>query len=192
MSRIAIVLTPRFADWEYGLISGTGGPFYGLDIRFFASEAGVLTSQGGLCATVERGLGDLVDWAPQVVAVIGGMAWVDDEPPDLGAILRKLREAGTTVAGICGGTLALARAGLLDRVAHTANDSDFLTSNSPNYAGRARYIESAVAVSDGEIITAPGTAPASFAAEVFAAAGLDAETLHTFRRMTAAEHLSPR
>ena len=32
----------------------------------------------------------------------------------------------SSVAGICGGTLALARAGLLNDVAHTSNDLAFL------------------------------------------------------------------
>lgn len=192
MPRIAILLAPGFADWEFGFISGTGGPFYGLDVRFFAPEPGELVSQGGLRIVVDHGFDEVARWAPDVVAVIGGMAWAGEDPPDPGDVLRQLREAGATVAGICGGTLALARSGLLDGVAHTSNDADFLTTNAPDYAGRGRYVETPSAVADDGIVTAPGTAPASFAAEVFAAAGLESATLDVFRRMTAAEHLVPR
>jgi hypothetical protein len=44
MSKIAILLTPGFADWEYALIAGTGGAFYGLDMQFFGAEAGMVHS----------------------------------------------------------------------------------------------------------------------------------------------------
>lgn len=32
--KVAIVLTSGFADWEYALIAGVGGPFYGLEVAF--------------------------------------------------------------------------------------------------------------------------------------------------------------
>lgn len=47
MPRIAILLTPGFADWECALIAGTGGPFYGLDFQFFGAVAG--TVSGRIC-----------------------------------------------------------------------------------------------------------------------------------------------
>ena len=47
-AKIAVVLTHGFADWEYALVAGTGGPFYGLNIQFFAPEAGEVRSQGAL------------------------------------------------------------------------------------------------------------------------------------------------
>lgn len=40
MARVSLVLTPGFADWEYAFIAGTGSPFYGIDVRFFAPAAG--------------------------------------------------------------------------------------------------------------------------------------------------------
>ena len=47
---MAVVLTEGFADWEYALIGGIGGPFYGLDVQYFAPAAGPVHSQGGLAA----------------------------------------------------------------------------------------------------------------------------------------------
>lgn len=38
MSKIAVLLTPGFADWEYAFIAGTGGPFYGPDVQFFGGR----------------------------------------------------------------------------------------------------------------------------------------------------------
>ncbi|MGO1071322.1 DJ-1/PfpI family protein [Lysobacter sp. CA199] len=62
---------------------------------------------------------------------------------------------------MCGGTRALAAAGLLDERAHTSNEPGYL-SGVPGYRGGAHYRED-VCVSDGLIATAPGTSPISFA-----------------------------
>ena len=69
------------------------------------------------------------------------------------------------MAAICGATLGLARAGLLDDRPHTSNAPDFLASN-PNYCGADHY-QVAKVVSDGTVITAPATAPIYFARAVF-------------------------
>ncbi len=188
MARIAVVLTEGFADWEYALIGGTGGPFYGLDVAYFAPQPGALHSQGGLSVQVDRGLDSLVEWDPDVAVVVGGMIWESDAAPEIGALLRSLHAGGAAVAGICGGTLALARAGLLDRVRHSSNAPEFLVAHGGAYAGAARYVDSAAAVTDGRVITAPGTAPASFTAAVFEAAGLGVRAVAQFRSMLAAEH----
>ena len=188
MSKIALILTPGFADWEYAFIAGTGGPFYGLDVAFFTPDPGEVVSQGGLTATVTRSTAEIADWAPDVVVVVGGTGWEREGAPDVTGILAAQRERGGTVAGICGGTLALARAGLLDGVRHTSNDPAYLAAYAPSYAGATLYETSAVAVVEDRIITAPGTAVASFTAAVFEAAGMDEETADRFRAMAAAEH----
>lgn len=191
MARVALVLSPGFADWEYAFIAGTGGPFYGIDVRFFATTPGSLSSQGGLAVTVDSSLQECLEWAPQVVVVIGGMAWERDDAPDLHDFLQACRSGGATLAGICGATLALARAGMLDRVAHTSNSADFLQENAAGYGGRALYRDSPAAVTADRIITAPGTAPVSFTCAVFESAGLSTELIAQFKSMLAAEHGQP-
>jgi len=59
MAKVAILLTQGFADWKYALLAGTGGPFYGLDVQFFAPEAGEVHSQGGLVAIVSQSLDEI-------------------------------------------------------------------------------------------------------------------------------------
>lgn len=188
MSKIALLLSPGFADWEYGLIAGTGGPFYGLDVQIFGTATGATVSQGGLGVTLSQGPGALTAWQPDVLAIVGGTLWESPQAPDLTARLAELHSEGTTIAGICGGTLAMARAGVLAHARHTSNGAAFLRDNAPGYEGGQHYTDSAKAVTDGRIITAPGTAPASFAAAVFAAADLPADTVVQFRDMMAAEH----
>ena len=188
MQKVAVLLAEGFADWEYALIGGTGGPFYGLEIQYVTLGAAHLTSQGGMLVRVDHTAGDLAQMHPGVIVVIGGTIWETDRVPDVGAALRAHHAGGGTVAGICGGTLALARAGLLDNCAHTSNDPAFLTDHAAGYTGQGHYVNQSAAVRDASVITAPGTAPVSFAAEVFRAAGLAAETVMQFRAMLAAEH----
>ena len=188
MLKVAVLLCDGFADWEYALIGGTGGPFYGLEIQYVTLGGAYLTSQGGMKVEVDSTLADLARLRPRVIAVIGGTIWETDHAPEISELLRHHHQDGGTVAGICGGTLALARAGLLDNCAHASNAPAFLTDNAPSYSGQGHYLPQPAAVSDASVITAPGTAPVSFAAEVFRAAGLAAEAVMQFRTMLAAEH----
>jgi transcriptional regulator GlxA family with amidase domain len=187
MARVGLILTPGFADWEYAFIAGTASPFYGIDVRYFAPTTGQFRSQGGLAVTVDSSLQQCLDWKPDVVVVIGGMVWESAEAPDIRDFLHARRSSGATIAGICGGTLALARAGLLDMVPHTSNSADFLQ-NAVSYEGCTLYRSSSIAVMADRIITAPGTAPVSFTCAVFERAGLSSESISQFRSMLAAEH----
>lgn len=187
MARVGLILTPGFADWEYAFIAGTASPFYGIDVRFFAPTTGQFFSQGGLAVTVDSSLQQCLDWKPDVVVIIGAMVWESADAPDIRDFLHDSRSSGATIAGICGGTLALARAGLLDTVPHTSNSADFLQ-NVVSYEGFTLYRSSSIAVMEDRIITAPGTAPVSFTCAVFEGAGLSSESISQFRSMLAAEH----
>ncbi|QBY02776.1 glutamine amidotransferase [Rhodophyticola sp. CCM32] len=188
MSKIAVLLTQGFADWEYALIGGTGGPFYGLDVRYFTPSVGEVQSQGGLSAKVTQDVDALRAWQPDAMAVIGGTIWETRDAPDMRRFLKDQHSGGAVIAGICGGTLALARAGLLDDVIHTSNDPAFLSENAVGYAGDKHYLTSPSAISENRIITAPGTAPVSFTAAIFESAGVDKAAITYFKTMMAAEH----
>ncbi|MGG9998799.1 DJ-1/PfpI family protein [Pseudovibrio ascidiaceicola] len=191
MTKIAVILTQGFADWEYALIAGTGGPFFGMQVEFFTPQAGEVKSQGGLAAIVSRRLDEIRAFEPSVIVVVGGTIWESEQAPDIADLLRAHHERGVAVAGICGGTLALARAGLLNEVSHTSNNAEFLQQNAQNYRGVAHYHPSASAISDRGVISAPGTAPVSFTAAVFEAAGLASDALQQFNAMLGAEHMEP-
>ncbi|CAI0717350.1 DJ-1/PfpI family protein [Serratia entomophila] len=186
--KTAVIMTPGFADWEYALIAGIGGPFYGLDVAFFSPQVGRIRSQGGLVCEVSKGLDELAAWQPDAVVVVGGTLWESEQAPDIGALLKTQHLRGVTIAGICGGTLALARAGLLNGRKHTSNEVGFLTRNAKNYTGEPLFVASAAAVADVNVITAPGTAPVSFTAAIFSALGIDEATVKQFNAMLAAEH----
>jgi len=73
-------------------------------------------------------------------------------------------EAGVPVAAICGATVGLANAGLLNDRVHTSNAAQILESD--GYQGHDRYRYD-LAVIDGDLITASGIAPVEFARAIF-------------------------
>jgi putative intracellular protease/amidase len=188
MPKIAMVLTPDFSDWEYALLAGTGGPFFGHEVQFFAPKAGEVRSMGGLVALVPQSLAEVPAWRPDALVMVGGQIWETNEAPEVNGLIKEQYDRGGVVAGICGGTLALARASLLNNIRHTSNDAAFLADNAKGYSGSEYYVESASAISHNRVITAPGTAPVSFTAAVFESVGMDAETVGQFKTMLAAEH----
>lgn len=101
-------------------------------------------------------------------------------------MVQAARDAGKVVAGICDGTLALAKTGLLDTVAHTSNSAENLSPT--GYAGATLYRDTPSAVIDGKVVTAPGTAPVSFMAGVMQALGLRDGNLDYYLGLHAAEH----
>lgn len=191
MTKLAVILTQGFADWEYALIAGTGGPYFGMQVEFFTPEPGEITSFGGLTSLVSQSLSEIKQFAPTVIVVVGGSIWDTEQAPDIAELLKMHHENGVAIAGICGATLALAKAGLLNDVAHTSNSAMYVPQHVKSYSGQSLYRDVASAVSDNRVISASGTAPVSFAAAVFEAAGLAPDALQQFRAMMAAEHMEP-
>ncbi len=101
--------------------------------------------------------------------MIGSDTWAAKDTPDVGALISAVKERGGVVAGICGGTLALARAGLFATARHTSNGRDWIAEHLPDYAGAANYVDVPHAVKDGALVTAPGSAPGTFAVSVLEA-----------------------
>ena len=188
MAKIAVLLIQGFADWEYALIAGTGGAYYGAEVEFFTEQAGEVHSKGGLPAHISKNFSEIAQWKPDVVTVIGGSLWMSENAPKISALLNDLHQQGITIGGICGGTLALARAGLLNEVAHTSNRPDFLPQYAKGYTGEKHYTDTPAAVSQSGIITASWMAPVSFTAAVFEAAGIDKAEIIKLRAVLAAEH----
>lgn len=170
MKPITIVIADGYSDWEIAPLAGVGRAFYGADIRFTSPEGGTVTSVAGLRLTDTQRFEAPNDG---VVVVCGGPAFEGETTPDLGQRLKQARKNGCVIAGICGGTIALARAGLLDEVRHTSNGPQYLGQFAKSYQGSNCYVEQSTALRDRDIITAAAPMPASFAMEVLIAAGLD-------------------
>ena len=186
MYPIFIVLTDSFSDWEIAPLAGIGRAFFGADISFVSPDGGPLTSAAGLAiADTER----FDTTTKGVIVVCGGPVFESNAIPDIDDRLRTASNNGWAIAGICGGTVALAHAGLLDNLRHTSNGPGYLDALVPQYDGADKYIDQPFAMRDDNIITAPTPAPASFAVEVLVAAGLDFGEAKEIKNMLAKEHI---
>ncbi len=75
------------------------------------------------------------------------------------------------VCAICGATVALAHAGLLDHRPHTSNGAGFLDMFCPSYKGQGCYVDQP-SVSDGSLITASGAGALLWAKQIIERMGV--------------------
>ena len=128
-----------------------------------------VTTMGGLRITPDIALADLSPDDSAMLILAGGDRWAEESMAGFRAAARCFLAAGVPVAAICGATFGLALAGLLDDRAHTSNAAEYLTYS--GYAGGDRFVAEP-AVTDGDLITASGVAPAHFARAIFSRLGL--------------------
>lgn len=186
MTTIVTILTDGYADWETAILNAAARQHMGVQTLFATPGGRPVTSAGGLRVTPDMAVDDIAPQAIDAVLVNGGTAWSQPDAPDIGAVLRAAHTAGKTVAGICDGTLTLARAGLLDDVRHTSNSTENL--GPTGYGGAALYQDQPRAVVDGRIVTAPGTAPVTFMGAVLETLGLRTGDLDYYIGLYGAEH----
>lgn len=187
--RLAIVLIPQYADWEYGLLAGAGAQWFDFNVTMLTPGGEGVASMAGLRVeadgAVEMANADNFD----AVALVGSDGWAAGTGPNVSALLLGIHEKGGVVGAICGGTVALARSGLLAGRAHTSNGKSWLNDAVGDYAGADLYQDTPAAVSDDHVVTAAGTAPHTFAAAMFTAMMPDkAEQVAQMLAMMATEH----
>lgn len=165
MPQAVVLLQPGAADWEYGPVLALLRAYFEMNTLTATPDGRSVVTMGGLRIEPDVSF----DTAPiadaELVLLIGSDAWLafDDKP--LHDRLAARAAAGRPTAGVCAGTLPLARAGVLNTRAHTSNAKGFLAENAPGYSGE-RYVDAAHAITDGGVVTASGAAAASFACAV--------------------------
>src|SRR5205085_1378499 len=104
---------------------------------------------GGLRITPDLELSAVGAADVELLVVPGGDRWESGDYPRaaLESLITALVTAETPIAAICAGTLALARAGVLDDRQHTSNMRGYLPRRAAEYAGAAHYVD-APAVTD--------------------------------------------
>jgi putative intracellular protease/amidase len=166
---VHVVVFEGWADWEPSFALAEVRRSGQLPVRSVGFSPEPVRSMGGLKVIPDTVLDEVDPAAVRLLLLPGGDLW---EAPDaypraaLERLLADLVERAVPVAGICGATLALARAGLLNARVHTSNAPDFLAEHAKGYQGAARYVD-ALAVRDGAVITASGLGPIEFAREIF-------------------------
>lgn len=187
MTRIAIALAQDFADWEPALLAAAARSYLRVEIVYATPDGGPVTSMGGLKVTPDTTYDALDPDNIDALVIPGGLSWEKGTAADLGGLVQRFRKKDRLVAGICAAASALGGTGVLDDVAHTGNS---LTSHKayPAYRGESLYRDQPKAVSDGDIITAAGSAPVSFAVEILKHLGLFGPEAEAELGIFAAEH----
>lgn len=187
---IAVLLVDGFADWETGPVLPAARHYFGASVITASLDGNAVRSIGGLLVQPEKRLADLKPAAASMWLLPGSGFWAKGPRAGLSEALQARAKSGKPIAAICGATLALGHAGLLDHHAHTSNSLDFLKQNLPAYRGEKHYRDS-FCIGSNNLITAPANAPVSFAVEVLRALYPDQDQLiQTVRRQFAGEFAS--
>lgn len=170
---VHVMVIEGFADWEPAHALAELRRWGKRTIRSVGFTPAPVTSMGGLRVTPDVDLASVNPTDVELFIIPGGTLWERDDYPraPLEALLTGLVGAGTPVAAICGATLALGRAGLLDDRRHTSNARGYLPAHADGYAGGDHYVDVPV-VADRHVITASGLASVDFARAIFAELGV--------------------
>jgi putative intracellular protease/amidase len=187
MVRAVTILTENFSDWEPALINSTGRAYYGFDTRFAAPGGKQVISSGGMTIIPNLAIEAIALDDVDLLIVTGGPVWKTDKAPAIEALVRAAHARNIVVAGICDGTRVLAQAGVLDHLRHTSNSAENL--KQVHYRGADYYQDVPYAVADQGVVTAPGSAPVSFMAQILSTLGLNDKKLDAYLAMHAAEHI---
>lgn len=166
--RLAVVLIDKFADWEHGYLTSTVRDYLGGTVTFHTPKGADMVSEGGMIAKAHGRIEDLSPADFDALAVIGSSVWSSEDAPDLARVVTAADKSNKVIGFICQGTLAAARAGLLDERPHTSNDAD-TPKMVATYQGALHYVETPRAVRDGNLVTAAGSSPVTFAVEMLIA-----------------------
>ncbi|HKC81315.1 MAG TPA: type 1 glutamine amidotransferase family protein [Gemmatimonadaceae bacterium] len=164
---VHVLVFDGFADWEPAHALAELRRSGKRSVVAVGFDAKPVTSMGGLRVVPDKKLRDVRAAEVEMLIIPGGDLWEGSYPEaDLNGVLTDLVSAKVPVAAICGATLAVARAGLLNDRRHTSNTPGYIAGHVPPYYGAAFY-EPVPAVNDKGVITASGLAPIEFAREIF-------------------------
>jgi len=169
MTAVHLLVFDGFADWEPAHAVAELRRWGHRTVRTVGFTATPIVSMGGLRITPDVELGAVRPEEVELFILPGGDLWEGDQypRPELERLLNTLLAAGSPIAAICGATLALGRAGILNDRKHTSNSPAYLSEHAVEYRGADFYVD-AMAVCDRHVITASGLGAVDFARAIFA------------------------
>jgi putative intracellular protease/amidase len=171
-SRVHVLVFDGMADWEAAHALAELRRTGGMEVVAVGFTTDPVITMGGLRILPELALSAVVPGDVRLFLLPGGDLWEGEYPrAALEAMLGALVEKGIPVAAICGATLAVARAGLLDSRRHTSNSPEYLGQHAANYKGSSLYLPE-LATRDRGVITASGLGNVEFAREIFEELGV--------------------
>lgn len=163
MFTVYIYVLDTLADWELGYVTAelNSGRFFKKDapkvsVKTVAISTEPVKTMGGLTIVPDCTISEIAVSEKSVLLLPGANTWDD---PGHSVIIKKVGEllsAGALVCAICGATVALANAGLLDQRLHTSNGAGYLEMVSPSYKGQKFFVD-VTSVVDRNLITASST-----------------------------------
>ncbi|AIQ39250.1 type 1 glutamine amidotransferase family protein [Paenibacillus sp. FSL R5-0912] len=174
-NKVYLYVLDTMADWEVGYLTAelNSGRCYKegqapSTIVTVANEKTLITTMGGLRIMPDLTVDEFSMTSGDALILPGGETWTEAiHKPILGLAERCIQE-NVLVAAICGATMGLAQAGLLNSRPHTSNDLEYLRMICPAYTGE-EFFQKQPAVTDGKLITASGIAPLEFSMHVLKA-----------------------
>lgn len=163
MYNVYLYLPETLADWEIGHITAElhSKRFFRADapqviLRTVALTTEPVPTMGGLRVVPDGTIDEVPVTRETVLLLPGANTWSDPKHGAAVELAARLLDADGTVCAICGATVALTSAGLLDQRPHTSNGAGFLEAFCPDYKGQPFFVD-APSVSDGSLITAGAT-----------------------------------
>ena len=167
---IHVAIYDTWADWEPGyalahLASGDWQPD-GEKYRIVTvgETSDPITTKGGITLAPDITIGELDPSNSAMLILPGADTWLGGGNAGFVDTASRFLAGGVPVAAICGATVGLAHAGVLNELDHTSNAPQILESDA--YTGHVRY-KNELVVTDGDLITAAGIAPVEFALAIF-------------------------
>ncbi|MFC5405366.1 DJ-1/PfpI family protein [Cohnella soli] len=172
MKNAYVYVLDTMADWELGYVTAelNSGQYFknrgsSIPVKTVGSSKSPIVTKGGLTIVPDVTIEDVVDDEVAILLLPGADTWKNPEHAPIIARAKQLLDSGGNVAAICGATLALADAGLLNDRQHTSNSLDYLTLFSPTYEGKALYRDEKI-VKDRNLITTSAAGGLELAREV--------------------------
>lgn len=178
---VLLFLLSNYADWELGYVAAElnsdddSNPYC---VKTVGLTNDPVHSMGGLRVLPDYSL-ETVPEEYEALILIGGTGWRDSNSIEIVPFVKATLEKHKLVAGICDGSVFLAKHGFLNHVKHTSNSLEDLKEYASKEYTNAQEFLNDPAVADGTIITANGTAPLEFARLIFIKLHLDSEEVIT-------------
>ena len=178
MITVYIYLLATLADWEIGSLTAelNSKRFFRPDapqliVKTVAVSKDPVKTMGGLTIIPDFTIDEIEMTEKTVLILPGADTWSDAENAQIIQKASVLLSKGGSVCAICGATVALANAGILNGRPHTSNGKGFLDMFCPDYKGQKFYVDQP-AVSDGNLITGSATGSLMWAKLIIEKLGL--------------------
>lgn len=172
---VYLYVLDTMADWEVGYLTAelNSGRCYKegqapSEIVTVSNEKTLITTMGGLKIMPDITVDECSMASGDALILPGGETWTEVIHKPILQLAERCIQEDILVAAICGATMGLAQAGLLNSRPHTSNDLEYLKMICPTYTGEEFY-QNQPAVADGKLITATGIAPLEFTMQVLKA-----------------------